>query len=141
MCQKLPYEKPQFDNEIKKYAIDFILSLDPNGDYCYIFNVDIHYPNKLHDRDTEFPILSEQDIPPNDKTKKLMSTFYDYTLSLKNYTISLINLQYCLKKGLELKKKHHVVHARQTDFMKSYIEFNNKKRTECSKNKDRFGVE
>ena len=34
-----------------------------------------------------------------------MSTFYDYTLSLKNYTISLINLQYCLKKGLELKKK------------------------------------
>ena len=33
-----------------------------------------------------------------------MSTFYDYTLSLKNYTISLINLQYCLKKGLELKK-------------------------------------
>ena len=33
-----------------------------------------------------------------------MSTFYDYTLSLKNYTIALINLQYCLKKGLELKK-------------------------------------
>ena len=88
MCCKLPYEEPQFDNETTKYTIDSILSFDPNGDCCYIFNVDMHYPSKLHDRDFEFPILCEQTIPPNDKTKKLMSTFYDK----QNYTIYFINL-------------------------------------------------
>ena len=45
------------------------------------------------------------------------------------------------KKGLELKKIHHVTYARQKDFMKSYIEFNNEKRTKSSKNKDKFGVD
>ena len=97
MCYKLPYEEPIFDNHISKYTVNYILNLDPYGDYCYIFNIDIHFPSKLHERDNEFPILSEQCIPPNDKTKKVMSTFYDK----KDYTISLINLKYCLEKGLK----------------------------------------
>ena len=58
MCYKLPYGEPKFDNDISKYTISYILNLDPNGDYCYIFNVDFHYPKKLHDRDFESPILS-----------------------------------------------------------------------------------
>ena len=77
MCYKLPYKVPKFDDDISKYTINYILNLDPYGDYCYIFNVDIHYPSKLHDRDNESPILSEPCIPPNDQTKKVMSTLYD----------------------------------------------------------------
>ena len=68
-CYKLPYGEPKFDNDISKYTINHILNLDPQGDYGYIFNVDLHYPRKLHDRDDEFPILCDQSIPPNDKTK------------------------------------------------------------------------
>ena len=56
-----------------------------------------------------------------------MSTFYDK----KNYTISLFMLKYCLEKGLKLKKIHYVIYAKQSDFMKPYINFNNEKRTEC----------
>ena len=66
-----------------------------------------------------------------------MSTFYDK----ENYIISLCMLKYCLKKGLTFKKIHYVVYAEQSGFMKSYITFNNEKRTECSINKDKFGVE
>ena len=55
MCKKLPYKESKFDNDISKYTIDYILNLDPFGDYCYIFVVDIHDPIKLHDRDFEFP--------------------------------------------------------------------------------------
>ena len=29
----------------------------------------------------------------------------------KNYTISLINLEYCLEKGLKLKKIYYVIYA------------------------------
>ena len=39
------------------------------------------------------------------------------------------------------KKIHHVIYAKQSDFMKPYINFNNEKRTECSKNKGKFGVD
>ena len=97
----------------------------------------MHYPKKLHVRDFEFPILCNQATPPNDKVKKLMSTFYDK----KNYTISLYMLKYCLKKGLKLKKIHYVIYAEQSDFIKSCITFNNEKRTECSIKKDKFGVD
>ena len=47
-------------------------------------------------------------------------------------------LKYCLKKGLTFKKIHYVVYAEQSGLMKSYITFNNEKRTECSINKDKF---
>ena len=77
MTYKLPYEEPTFDNDISKYTINHILNLDENGDYFYIFNVDLHYPKKLHDRDFEFPLFCDHSIPPNEKTKKLMSTYYD----------------------------------------------------------------
>ena len=94
MCYKLPYGEPKFDNNVSKYTIDHILNLDPYGDYCYIFVVDIHYPSKLYDRHNEFPILCNKFIPPGNKTKKLLSTFYDK----ENFTISLCMLKHCLKK-------------------------------------------
>ena len=136
MCHKLPNDRPKIDNNDSKYTNDYILNLDPNGEYCYIFVVDIHYPSKLHDRDFEFPILCDKLIPSSDKIKKLMSTFHDK----ENYTISLHMLKYCLKRGLKLKKIHHVIYAEHSDFIKSYVTFNNEKRTECSINKDKFGV-
>ena len=83
--------------------------------------------------------LCDQAIPLCDKnkTKKLMSTCYDK----KNYTISHHMLKYCLEKGLKLKKIHYVIYADQSDFMKPYIFLNNEKRTKCSINKDKMGVE
>ena len=83
MCKKLPYKESKFDNDISKYTIDYILNLDPFGDYCYIFVVDIHYPIKLHERDFEFPWLFDHCVPPGESTKKLMSTFYHK----KNYNL------------------------------------------------------
>ena len=77
MCYKLPYGRPTFDNNISIYTIDYILNLDPHGEYCFVFVVDIHYPYKLHDRDNQFLILCNKLIPPGDKTKKLMLTLYD----------------------------------------------------------------
>ena len=137
MCYKLPFGKPKFDDDVTKYTVDYISNLDPYGEYLYVFVVDIHYPSKLHDWYFEFPILCNQSIPPNDKTKKLMSSFYEK----KSYTISVYILKYCLEKGLILKKIHHVIYAEQSDFMKPYITSNNEKRTEYSIKKDKFGVD
>ena len=46
-CYKLPYGKPKFDHNISKYAPEYIFNLDPNGDCCYIYVVDIHYRQKI----------------------------------------------------------------------------------------------
>ena len=100
ICYKLQCGEVKFDYDISKYTVEYILNLSPYVRYLYVFVVDIHYPKTLRDRDFEFPILCDQPIPPNDRAKKLMSTFYDK----KNYTLSLHMLKYCLEKGLKLKK-------------------------------------
>ena len=39
-----------------------------------------------------------------------------------------------------MRKIHYVIYAEQSDFIKPDITINNEKRTECSINKDKFGV-
>ena len=83
-------------------------------------------------------ILCDQAIPPNDKVKKLMLTFYEK----KKKAISLHMLKYCLEKGLKFKKIHYVMYTEQSNFMKFwFISLNNENRTECSINKDKICVE
>ena len=98
--------------------------------FLLLIHIQVNYTT-----DFEFPILCDQSIPPNDRTKKLMSSFYDK----KNYTVSLHMLKYCSEKGLTFKKIHHVIYAEQSYFMKPYITFNNEERTACSIKKDTFG--
>ena len=94
MCYELQFGELKIDDNIFKYTDEYISKLETHGKYLYVLAVDLHYAKKLHDRDFDFPILCNQATPPNDKVKKLMSTFYDK----KNYTISLYMLKYCLKK-------------------------------------------
>ena len=117
MCYKLPFGEPKFNNDVLKYITEYILNLDPYGQHLFIFVLDIHYPKILHNRDFELRFLCDQSIHKNDKTKKLISTFYDK----ENYALSLHLLKYCLQKGLKLKKIHHVISAEQSDIMKPHI--------------------
>ena len=50
-------------------------------------------------------------------------------------------LQYCLRKGLKLKKMQRLISAEESNFMKSYISLNNEKRTECLINQDKICVQ
>ena len=77
MMKKLPYTEPMFDEKIEKYTMEYLLLLNPFGEYCYVFNAYLRYPSKLHDRDSKFPLLCDHDYPPRDKTKTLMATATD----------------------------------------------------------------
>lgn len=118
---------------------------DPKG---WIFEVDLHYPEKLrvskmHQNmplapehlEIFYPDLSEYSKECLDATtgkksnkryhsSKLCGTFYDK----KRYLVHYRNLQFYLKHGLELTKIHRVIEFRQGDFSKAYIEFCTKKR-------------
>ena len=123
-----------------------ILNTDADGDVCYILEVDLHYPDNLHDAHNCYPLavesklIEEADISPFNReflkenkqkfksTRKLCPDFKDKF----NYVCSLKNLQFYLKHGLQLKKVHRVLTAYQTEFMKQFIDFNTEKRTSAT---------
>ena len=123
-----------------------ILNTDPDGDLCYILEVDLHYPDTLHDDHNCYPLaveskfIEEADLSTFNrkflqKHKQKFKTTRKLCPDLKdkeNYVCSLKNLQFYLRHGLQLKKVHRVLTAYQTAFMKPFIDFNTNKRTRAS---------
>lgn len=94
----------------------------PNG---YILEVDLEYPQHLHDSHKDYPLCAESRTPPNGKNKKLMLTLYDK----KNYVIHYEMLKFVLKQGLVLKKVHRVLKFNQAPWLEPYILLNTQQRT------------
>lgn len=147
MVQKLPIEGGKFVN-IDNWNIEKIMNYDfENSDIGYNFEVDIHYPENLHDLHNDYPLAPEQYCAEDEKlskyqkyildknnskrtkTKKLIGHFNDH----KNYVVHGRILQFYIKHGLEITKIHKVIEYKQASWMKDYIDFNTQKRAQ-SKN-------
>ena len=59
MSKPLPTGNYQLltDDEISKLDI---MKLDPDGDTCYILEVDLEYPAEIHDYHTDYPLAVER---------------------------------------------------------------------------------
>ncbi|XP_044742347.1 uncharacterized protein LOC123304848 [Chrysoperla carnea] len=101
----------------------FDVNIDSDGDYGYMLEVSIDYPEKLHDFHNDFPFLPEHKIV--NKQKKLVSTFY----SKHKYILHLKNLQQALNYGLKLTARHRILRFSQSLWLKKYIDLNTEKRT------------
>ena len=109
----------------------------------FILEVDLEYPQELHDKHNSYPLASETTQVPEDwyspyqkelakelglskdKTEKLLLAFKDK----ENYVIHYRNLQLYLSLGMRLKKVHSVLAFDQEDWVEPYIRLN----TELSK--------
>ena len=60
------------------------------------------------------------------RVEKLVPNLYDK----KNYVVHIRGLNQALKHGLILEKVHHVIEFKQSAWLKLYIDFNTKLRTE-----------
>ena len=118
--------------------------MDADGDQGYVFEVDLHYPEHLHDKHNGYPLAPEglnigQEMLSGyckglkekldagvyaQDNKKLTPNFQDK----QRYVVHLKNLQFYLEQGMELKKVHRVLQFKQSDFMSSYIGFNTEMR-------------
>ena len=143
MTKKLPYDNFKWDYSFltdKK-----ILNYDEDSDEGYILEVDLQYPEQLHDLHKDYPLapeimsVSEDMLSKHQKelhykyygkeakdedTKKLILSLMDK----KKYVLHISALKFYLQHGLKLKKIHRIISFKQSNFLKPYIDFNTEKR-------------
>ena len=141
MSQPLPYKDFKWcsssDIDLNKY--------DENSSEGIILEVDLDYPQELHDLHNDYPCAAEKIKVTHDMLSAYCSNIKDQhkitsgqvsklipTLGdKKNYVLHYNNLQLYLSLGLNLKKIHRVLKFKQKTWFKHYIDFNTKMRTQA----------
>ena len=140
MSQYLPTGnfKWMTDKEISKINLGKYKADGKNG---LILEVDLEYPQELHDMHNDYPVCTEK----VKASKNMLSTYckkiaekYNISIGLvskliptlrdkKEYILHYHNLQLYLDLGLKIKKAHPVLKFDQSPWLKQYIDFNTEK--------------
>ena len=107
---------------------DFIKSYIEEIDEGYILEVDVQYPEKLHELHNDLPFSPER--MKNEKVEKLVTNLHDKT----EHVIHIRNLKQPLYHGLILIKVHRVIKFNQKAWIKPYIDMNTKQRKKAKNN-------
>ena len=94
-----------------------------------ILEVDLEYPENLHDLHNDYPFCPEKVVCKNG-VEKLIPNLRDKT----KYVIHYKNLIQCLKAGLKLKKIHRGIKFIESTWLKPYIDKNTNLRTQAKNN-------
>ena len=94
-----------------------------------ILEVDLEYPENLHDLHNDYPFCPER-VKCKNGVKKLIPNLRDKT----KYIIHYKNLIQCLRAGMKLKKIHRGIKFVESEFMKSYIDKNTNLRAKAKNN-------
>ena len=94
-----------------------------------ILEVDLEYPENLHDLHNDYPFCPER-VNCKNGVEKLIPNLRNKT----KYVIHYRNLIQCLKAGLKLKKIHRGIKFVESDWMKPYIEMNTNLRAKAKNN-------
>ncbi|XP_030766283.1 uncharacterized protein LOC115890241 [Sitophilus oryzae] len=118
------------EKEIKDLDIFSFSNTSSKG---YVLEVDLEYPEHLHDYHNDFPFCPENYKPPNSKSTKLIPNLYNKS----KYVIHYQFLKQCLQNGLKLTKIHRVIQFSQSAWLKKFIDLNTKLRNESKNEFDR----
>ena len=102
-----------------------LIKNDEKSNKGYIFEVDVEYPKRLHNLHSDLAFL-----PGKTKAKKcnnLIWNLYDKN----NYIVHIRALKQALNHGLVLQKFHRIIKFNQKAWLKSYIDMDNKLKTEA----------
>ena len=94
-----------------------------------ILEVDLEYPENLHDLQNDYPFCPER-VECKNGVEKLIPNLRNKT----KYIIHYKNLIQCLKAGLKLKKIHRGIKFIESEWMKPYIEMNTNLTTKAKNN-------
>ena len=113
-----------------------------DGKKGLILEVDLEYPQELHDLHNDYPVCPEKVRVSNDMLSgycKEIAEKYNKSIGLvskliptlrdkEEYVLHYRNLQLYLDLGLKIKKIHRVLKFDQSPWLKQYIDFNTEKR-------------
>ena len=94
-----------------------------------ILEVDLIYPEKLHDLHNDYPLCPER-VECDKGVKKLIPNLRNKN----NYVIHYKNLMQCLRLGMKLKKIHRGIKFIETAWLKPYIDKNTNLRAQAKNN-------
>ena len=57
MCRYLPYKSFKWNNNEWRIS-DNILNIQSDNNIGYLFNVDLEYPQELHDKNNDYPLCA-----------------------------------------------------------------------------------
>ena len=145
MCEALPEKDFDFllDDQIANFDVNSIPDDSTTG---YILEVDMDYPNHLHDGHSDFPLCSQAfavnpvdlypytkslasklDIKPG-KCNKLISDIR----SKQRYALHYRNLKLYMRLGMVVAKIHRIISFTQSRWLKPYINFNTEQRQKAT---------
>ena len=142
MNEYLPYKGFKWLKSIDKFDI---MSISEKSSIGYFLEVELKYPEELHELHNDFPLAPEKLTVPSDMLSKYCNKIGDkYKITVDdvkklipnlgnktNYVAHYRNLQLYLSLGIKLTKIHRVLKFKQFDLMKKYIDFNTKKNECC----------
>ena len=141
----LPYREFEWLKNVEELDV---MSINEKSDTGYFLEVDLKYPNELHELHNDYPLPPEKPTVINDilsnycksiadkydvkvgDVKKLIANLGNKT----KYVVHYRNLQLYLSLRIKLTKIHRVLKFKQSDWMKKYIAFNTEKRKNAANN-------
>ena len=149
MSEYLPYEGFKWLNNVDEFDVMSISEKNPIG---YFLDVDLKYPDELHELHNDYPIAPEKIAVSSDMLsnycKKIADKYEIKVSDVKklipqlgkktNYVVHYRNLQLYLSLGMKLTKIHRVLKFKQSDWMKKHIDFNTEKRMNAANDFEKY---
>jgi hypothetical protein len=139
MSKSLPYADYKWNND--EWTVEKIMEVGEDAETGYILEVDLEYPDSLHDAHNDYPLAPENNIKgiPSKYIKARMEELKLKTASVGKlipnlnskirYITHYRNLQFYIDQGMILKKVHRVIQFTQSKWLKNYIDFNTTQRS------------
>ena len=137
MSQKLPVSEFRW---LKDPGPNDILKQPDDSDTGYILEVDLDYPNELHDLHNDYPLAPETLEVENSwlsehqkkwSIKNICPKLVNSLRNKKNYVVHYRNLKFYLDQGMKLTKVHRVLAFKQSAWMEPYIRKNTELRKQA----------
>ena len=149
MSKYLPYEGFKWLKNVDKFDVMSINEKSPIG---YFPEIDLKYPDELHELHNDFPLAPEKLAVSSDmlsKPSKKIADKYEIKVgdakklipnlgSKTNYVVHYRNRQLNLSLGMKLTKINTVLKFKQSDWIKTYIDFKTEKRMNAAKDFEKY---